>query len=166
MKRTATILIILFVSALNITAQVNEEEKTVDKAERAVRNTDDFSMEYFQKKENQHFVMIAEVIEGKVSRAMPEMELRPGNIQKRYTSGNFKVTWLDREGKELGSYRMEDPTTVRTWEDPEIKKIDQRKFEIVLPKDPRIATVVISRDEEVINRWNISERVKRLMDNQ
>ena len=165
MKKTIFTITILLVYVLaSIAQEPTEENKNQNKADVAAKNTDPFSTDYFQSKENQHFVAVVKVIDGAISREAPAMELRPGKIQKIYTSGSFKVSWLDAEGEEIGSYTMEDPTLIRTWEKPEIKKLQEGKVEIKLPKDLKISTLVLSSEDKILQRWRIDDQIKRLTD--
>ncbi len=159
---TISVLLICFLSG--IAQEITEENKNQNKADIAAKNTDPFTTNYFQNKEKQHFVAVVKVIDGTISREAPTVEKRPGRIQKIYTSGSFKVSWLDAEGKELGSYTMEDPTVIRTWEKPELKKLPEGKVEIKIPMEPRISTLVLSSEDKVIRRWKIDEQIKRLID--
>jgi len=163
MKTPGILLFILLLSAFTAFSQeVKQETIREKKARVAVEHTKPFSIDYFNQKKNQHLVMIAAITEGKISREQPVLELRPGKIEKVYTSGNFRVAWFNNEGKMLGSYNRPDPNIVRTWEKPGIKKIEKGKFEVRIPGDPQIATVTLSRDEKEIFRWNVAEQVKRL----
>lgn len=165
MNKLIIIIVLLFSGATCSFAQdVKEENKILNKAEQAAKNTKPFSMDYFKNKDNQHFVLVVKISDGRISREVPSLELRQGKIQKVYTSGSFKVAWLNREGKEMGSYNMEDPTTVRTWEKPEIKKIKSGKVELKLPKDGSISTVIFSLEGKETNRWKIGEQVNKLIE--
>jgi len=161
-KILLTITGFLLILVTGYAQEVKEETQNQSKADVAAKNTQPFSTNYFQSKENQHFVVILNINDGMISRELPKVEMRPGKIQKKYTSGSFKVAWLSREGEELGNYSMEDPTIVRTWEKPEIKKIPKGKVELVLPKDSKISTLVLFQEGKETNRWSIEEQIKRI----
>jgi len=164
MKKLTIILAFLVSVAICFAQETTKEQAGQSKADQAAKNTAPFSTDYFKKKENQHIAFVLKIVEGRISREVPTLELRTGKMKKVYTTGSFKVSWLDNKGEEIGSYSMEDPTIARTWEKPEIKKVEKGKFEIKIPKDARISVLVLSNEGKELNRWKIEEQVKRIVE--
>ncbi len=159
-----SILVFLVCATISLAQETKKETAGQSKADQAAKNTAPFSTNYFKSKDNQHLVFVLKFREGSFLRQEPKLELRTGKMKKVYTSGNFKVSWINNQGEELGNYSMEDPTVVRTWEKPEIKKIEKGEVEIKIPKDSRISMVLIFRDGKEINRWKLEDQVKRMVE--
>lgn len=165
MKKLLIIIFVFLVSvAISFAQETKKEQAGQSKADQAAKNTATFSTDYFKNKENQHMVFVLKVEDGRISKEVPTLQLRTGKMKKVYTTGSFKVSWLNNQGEELGSYSMEDPTIVRTWEKPEIKKVEKGEFDIRIPKDSRISVLAISRDGKETNRWKVEEQVKRMVE--
>lgn len=82
------------------------------------------------------------------------VSIRPGRLP--YSSdggGDFKVSYKDANNKVLGTYYIQNPTTIRSCEEgqkPTIKKIENGSFDLLLPPDRLITFVEFSSGSDKV----------------
>lgn len=135
--------------------------------EKVEKNTSQFSLDYFSKKENSFYVLTAIVIENKIvideKTSVTEV---PGKMP--YEVGNFRVDVLDQQGERIAGYFMQDPMTVRTCEKEsgQVTTIQKGTIQIPMPKSRNIAALNISRDKKRIQRLDVRKVMERFLKQQ
>jgi hypothetical protein len=115
------------------------------------KHTPAFDPSYFKEPQRKHLAVFFDVREGELAPSKRAAQVRPGRMPHRSeTAGNVIVVYRGVDGKELGRYAVEDPALARSCDFDRsrtgaVKPIPKGTVEILLPYDPRIGTVEISR---------------------
>ena len=85
------------------TAAIAQEENDEQKRNQVEKNTKPFNMQYFTAPKNSFYVLEANIIENKiVIDSTARLTVAPGKLP--YPSGNFMVSVLDKQGKQITEY--------------------------------------------------------------
>lgn len=161
MKTLNRIFLITACLLLTITVKA-QEENNEQKRDRVEKNTKPFSLNYFSQAENSFYVLEANVAGNKiVIDSTATILVVPGKLP--YPSGNFKVSVLDKQGKQITEYFMQDPLTARSCEGEKdhLSPLDKGRVSIALPKNNSIGTLVFTRDKERVGTVDIGDLIIR-----
>mgnify|MGYP003648831961 CR=1 FL=1 len=139
-----------------------QEESDEQKRDRVEKTTKPFNLNYFTASENSFYVLEANIIENKiVIDSTARLTVAPGKLP--YPSGNFKVSVLDKQGKQIVEYLMQDPLLARSCEgeNNHIDRVEKARVFIALPKNNSIATLVFSRGKEELGKVDIENLIIR-----
>ena len=140
-----------------------QEENDEQKRERVEKNTKPFNPNYFSLSENSFYVLEAVIVDNRiVIDSTARISLVPGKMP--YPNGNFKVSIMDRQGKQISEYFMLDPLTARSCEgeDKHISPMGKGRVFISLPKNNNIGTLIFTRGKERIGTVDIGDLIVRV----
>lgn len=146
---------------LTIAAQA-QEENDEQKRERVEKNTKPFNPSYFSLSENSFYVLEAMVVDNKiVIDSTATISVVPGNLP--YPNGDFKVSILDKQGKQISEYFMQDPLIARSCEgeNNNITPLEKGRVFISLPKNNSIGTLIFTRGKERVGTVDIGDLIVR-----
>lgn len=107
-------------------------------------NTNPFDPSFFKQK---HEALIYRIKNGKIldSLSLTSLVEKVGTMPVIKKQGTFKVTYKDTTGIVLGSYTMPSPLFMRieAGNHVEVRKVDHGYFQVPLPRDPKIGTVIL-----------------------
>ena len=153
----------LITACLLLTMTVKaQEENDEQKRDRVEKSTKPFNMNYFSLSENSFYVLEARVADNKiVIDSTATIKVVPGKLP--YPSGNFKVSVLDKQGKQITEYLMQDPLIARSCEgeNNNLGTLDVGRVYIALPKNNSIGTLVFTRDKEQVGTVDIGDLIVR-----
>jgi hypothetical protein len=159
-------LLALAVSASSALAEEDDQyykdRKKVEKA------TPAFDPAYFKDGEMSHYVIFVDVIGGKLVLSDKPAQIRPGKMPHRAKTSRapLRITYL-ADGKALGSYTVRDPFMVDSYDPVDgpkegvITPMRKGVVEILLPYQPGIQSVRISRNEKTLSELDVTEKLKK-----
>lgn len=159
--------IFLILACLSVTKSAIAQEETIEqKRDQVEKSTKAFNPNYFSIAENSFYVLEAMIIDNKiVIDSTATLSVVPGKMP--YPNGNFKVTVVDKEGKRITEYLMQDPLLARSCEgeNNNIDLLKNGRVYISLPKNNNIGTLVFSRGKERVGTVDISDLIIRTQRN-
>ncbi|CAM3514965.1 hypothetical protein [Aequorivita lipolytica] len=161
MKTLNKVLFIVACLLLTITANA-QEENDEQKRDRVEKSTKPFNPSYFSLSENSFYVLEAMVVDNKiVIDSSATIALVPGKMP--YPSGNFKVSIMDKQGKQISEYFMQDPLIARSCEgeNNNLTPLEKGRVYISLPKNNNIGTLIFSRGKERVGTVDVGDLIIR-----
>lgn len=139
-----------------------QEENDEQKRDRVEKSTKPFNPNYFSLPENSFYVLEAMVVDNKiVIDSTATISVVPGKMP--YPNGNFKVTIMDKQGKQISEYFMQDPLIARSCEgeDNHNSLLKNGRVFISLPKNNSIGTLIFTRGKERVGTVDIGDLIVR-----
>ncbi len=148
------------VCLLFATRTIAQEENNDQKRDRVEKKTKAFNMSYFSPTENSFYVLEANVVDKKiVLDSTATITAVPGKLP--YPNGDFTVLVLDRNGKRITEYLMQDPLIARSCEgeNNNVTALEKGRVFISLPKNNEIGSLVFSRGKERVGTLEIGDLI-------
>lgn len=137
-----------------------QEENNEQKRERVEKSTKPFNPSYFSLSENSFYVLEAMIVNNQiVIDSTATISVVPGKLP--YPSGNFKVAVMDKQGKQITEYFMQDPLNIHSCEgeNNHVGSLKNGRVFISLPKNNSIGKLIFSRDKERIGTVDIGDLI-------
>ncbi len=156
MTNTTKILIICLclLAGQHVTAQ----QKSQEDRKKAEKNTAPFSPDYFNIKKNSYYVLTTSFADNKLIIDDRTKIVEVGG-KFPYQSGQLNVRVMNREGKVITSYFMQDPMVIRSCdnEKSEVTRLEKGTVQIPLPRSSDIAMVELVKNKKSLGRVDIRE---------
>lgn len=161
--------LLLMVRMIGGCATVAETKRFVDR-DRAEANTDPFRpapAAVAPRRNEMHLAVFFDATDGQLALAARPAELRPGRLPyRRRSAGPFEVSYRNAQGRIIGSYRRDDPATVRVCDTAQgaplgAVPIATGVVEVLVPADFSIATLQFTRLGEKPQTVPVADLIRR-----
>lgn len=157
--RTQRIILLFSLILLAASGALAQQDDSPEK-ERVEKNTAPFSMDYFSGKNA--FLVLTTSFDKSGIYIDEKSEITEVKGKMPYPSGRLNIKVMNVNGERILDYFMQDPMEVRSCEDKESRviRIDKGIIHVPLPVSKEISTIVLSRDDKVVQRVDIQKLIE------
>ncbi len=135
-----------------------DQQKVLDANTTIEKEKGQFNPAFQDMSQSSHFAVKINYNNGVFELAPGPASVRAGRMPYARDGGDFMVQYNDANNKILGSYSIQDPTTVRSCDEggkPFIKTIPHGSFDLLLPSNRSISIVEFSAGGKAVSKLTV-----------